>query len=332
MAFNSQPQAVHVDEYLTNYAINYATTRDYIADKIFPVINVEKQSDKYYVFDAENENREFSNLVQKATPRTLPNMFEVTQSSDSYFAEHYFAGFDIDMFTAANEDAALRTRERKARMLMDQMLMKRDRDFISTFMGTGIWGSDLAGGTGSGDFEKWSNISASTPLNDVMKWKEDFALRNYGRKVNTIVLTTDIKRYLLQNAQLLGRINGGATVSNPALINDAIIASVFEVEKVVWAETITNKKEYGETAAPARMLTNQMLLAHVNQDAGMDTVTAGQIFAYNAVPGYTWGITMESFTGDYLREISLAERVHAKMAYDMKVTGASLGTYVSSVI
>ena len=328
MAFNSQPQAVHVDEYLTNFAINYATTQNYLADKVFPVINVEKQSDKYYVFDAENENREFTDLVKKAAPRQLPNMFEITQSNDSYFAEHYDAGFDIDTFTAANEDMALRTRERKAKLLMDNLLKYRDRDFISTFMTTGVWGSDLAGTT---DFTKWSD-SASTPLNDVQAWKEAFAIRNYGDQINTVVLTMDIKRYLLQNTQILGRINGGATVASPALINDSMIAALFEVDRIIWADAVSNKKEYGETAAPARMLSNQMLLCYTAPDAGMDTKTAGQTFAYNAVPGYTWGITMESFTGDYLREINIAERVHGKMAYDMKVTGASLGTYVSSVI
>lgn len=80
MAFNSTPQAVHVDEYLTNYAINFAQEQNYLATQVFPVINVEKQSDKYYVFDAAEENREFKDLVTKASARTLPNMFEITQS------------------------------------------------------------------------------------------------------------------------------------------------------------------------------------------------------------------------------------------------------------
>lgn len=328
MAFNSTPQAVHVDEYLTNYAINYATEQNFLADKVFPVVNVEKQSDKYYVFDAENENREFSNLVKKASARTLPNMFEVTQSSDSYFAEHYWAGFDIDVFTAANEDMALRTRERKAKLLMDNLMKYRDRDFISTFMTTGVWGSDLVGTT---NFTKWSD-SASTPLDDVQTWKDAFEIRNYGEKVNTVVITKDIKRHLLKNAQILGRINGGATVASPALVNDSIISALFEVDRVIWADAVSNKKEYGETAAPARMLSNQILMCYTAPNAGMDTKTAGQIFAYNAVPGFTWGITMESFDTDEQRKRGIAEEVQGKMAYDMKVTGASLGTYISAVV
>lgn len=328
MAFNSTPQAVHVDEYLTSFAINYATEQNYIAASFFPVLNVEKQSDKYYVFDAENENREFSNLITKAAPRTMPRKFEVTQSDDSYFAELYFGGFDIDMQTAANEDAVLRTRERKAKLLMDNLLKYRDREFISTFLTTGVWGSDLAGDT---DFTVWSD-AASTPLDDVQAWKEAFEIRNYGRKANKVLLTKDLKRHILSNAQILGRINGGATVSNPAMVNDSIIAALFEVDQIVWADAVSNKKEYGQTEAAARMVSNQMLLAHAPAEAATDTPSAGTIFAYNAVQGFEWGITMESFRNDYLAMQQIDEEVHGKMAYDMKVTGASLGTYVTGII
>lgn len=328
MAFNSTPQAVHVDEYLTNYAINFAQEQNYLATQVFPVINVEKQSDKYYVFDAAEENREFKDLVTKASPRTLPNMFEITQSSDSYFAEHYWAGFDIDVFTAANEDMALRTRERKARALMENMNKYRDRVFIDTFMKTGVWGEDLVGTT---DFTKWSDAN-STPIDDVMLWKEDFEIRNYGTKVNKIVISKDIKRYLLKNSQILGRINGGATVTNPAMVNDSIIASIFEVDSIVWADAVSNYANQGQAENPARMVSNQMLMVHSAPDAGMDTRTAGQIFAYNAVPGFTWGITMESFDTDEQRKRGIAEEVQAKMAWDMKVTGAKLGTYISAVV
>lgn len=328
MAFNSTPQAVHVDEFLTSFSISFATEQNYLADKIFPVIDVEKQSDKYYVFDAAEENREFTDLVTKAAPRTMPRKFELTQSNDSYFAELYFAGFDIDTQTAANEDEMLRTRERKAKLLMDNLMKKRDRDFISTFMTTGVWGEDLAGTT---DFVKWSD-SSSTPIDDVMLWKENFEIRNYGLKPNKIVLTKDIKRVLMGNTQILGRINGGATVANPAMVNDSIIASIFEVDEVVYADVVSNQKNHGQTEVAARMVSDQLLMVHSPSNAGVDTPAAGMIFAYNAVPGFTWGITMESFSNDYLRMQQIEEEVHGKMAYDMKVTGAKLGTYVSDLI
>lgn len=329
MALNTHPQEVHVDVHLTSMSLRFAQEQNYLAPRIFPVIDVAHQSDKYYVFDAAEENREYEDFVKKAAPRTLPNNLEVTQSDSSYFAELYFAGFDMQADVEANEDEILRTRERKARLVMDQMLKKRDRDFISTFMGTGIWGEDIQGGSGN-DFTKWSDSANATPIDDVMKWKDDFEVRNYGMMPNKVVLTKDIKRHLLSSAQILGRINGGATVANPAMVNDSIIASIFEVDEIVYADAVSNKTNTGETAA--RMVTNRMLMVHTPSDVGIDTPASGMIFAYNAVPGYEWGITMESFTGDYLAEAGLTERVQAKMSYDMKVTGSKLGTYIYDVV
>lgn len=329
MAFNSTPQAVHVDEFLTSFAISYATEQNYIADKIFPVLNVEKQSDKYYVFDAAEENREYSAAVKKAAPRTRPNNLEVTQSNDSYFAELYFLGFDMEVQTEANEDAILRSRQRKAKRVMDNMLKKRDRDFIDTFLKTGVWGEDLAGTT---DFTKWSDAANATPINDVMKWKEDFEIRNYNMKANKVLMTKDIKRHLLQSEQILGRINGGATVANPAMVNDAIIASIFEVDEIVYADAISNQANPGQAENAARMVSDRLLLCHTPSDVDAETPASGMIFAWNAVPGFDWGITMESFTGDYLAAQGISEEVQAKMSYDMKVTGSKLGTYVEDLI
>lgn len=329
MAFNNTAGAVHVDEYLTSFATNYYAEQNYLAGRVFPVIDVEKQSDKYYVFNAAEENREFDNLVTKWEPLTEPNMFELTQSDDSYFSEEYVAGFYIDKKTAANEDTLLRTRERKAKLLMDNMLKKRDRDWISTYLTTGVWGEDLAG---TADFTKWSD-GASTPLNDVQKWKEDFEVRNYGLKANKIVLTKDIKRFLLQNTQLLGRINGGASVTNPAMVNDAIIASVFEVDEIIWADAVSNQANHGEAENRARMVANRMLMVHSPMESGIDVASAGAVFAWNKVEGFSYGITAQTWAGDAaLDRKGVAEETHMGMAYDMKVTGSNLGTYVSAII
>lgn len=331
MAFNTTAGAVHYDEYLTSFATNYFVEQNYLAGRVFPVIGVEKQSDKYYVFNAPEENREFDNLVKKWEPLTTPNMFDVTQSDSSYFSEEYFAGFSIDKKTAANEDTLLRTRERKARLLMENMLKKRDRDWISTFLTTGVWGVDLAGTT---DFTKWSD-GASTPIDDIMVWKEDFEIRNYGLKPNKIVMSKDIKRHLLTNTQILGRINGGATIVNPAMVNDAIIASIFEVDEIIWADAVSNNTNHGETAVAARMVTDRMLMVHSPMDAGIDSKSAGAIFAWNQIPEFDFGIsakTWTSATDPSLDKLGVAEETHMHMCYDMKVTGASLGTYVSDLV
>lgn len=327
-SFDSTPNAVHLDQLLTDLTLNYVTEQNYLADKIFPVVNVDKKSDEFYTFDPAEANREKGEVITELAPRTLPRKFDVSHGKDSYMAKIYAGAFDIDMQTAANEDKNLNVRQRKARELVDAMMKKRDRDFISTFMGTGIWGTDLAGTT---DFVKWSD-DASTPIDDMRKWKRDFQVRNYGFKANKMVVTQDIVDKLMANPQILGRINGGATIANPAMIDMALLAQVFGVEEVVIADAVSNNVAVGATEDAAYMVEDQILLTYTPSSAGLETPASGLIFAWNAIEGVDFGITLESFTGEDLRRYGIAEEVHAKMAYDMKVVAPKLGTYVSDVI
>lgn len=328
MSFDNTPSAVHLDELLTNLSINYVTEQSFLADKIFPVVDVAKKSDMFTTFDPDEANREDADSVTLLAPRTEPNRFDVSHGKDSYMAKVYGLGFDIDTQTAANMDMNLKVRERKAGQLMDKLLKKRDRDFIATFLKAGVWGLDLAGTT---DFTKWSD-AASTPIEDVRKWKRDFQIRNYGLKANKMVITQDIVDELMSNPQILGRINGGASVSNPALIDMALLAQIFSIEEIVIADAVTNTAAQGAAGTGEYMITDQILLTHTPANAGLDMPASGLIFAWNAIPNVSWGISMESFTDDALARIQVAEVVHGKMAYDMKVVGSNLGTFIQDVI
>lgn len=334
MAFDSAPSAVHYDEVLTNLTLNWVTEQNFIADKIFPVVGVDKKSDEFYKFDPDEANREVDADGLLLAPRTEPKKFDVSHGMDSYMAKVYGLGFDIDVQTQANSDEVLMIRERKAQQLMHKLLSARDRHWISTFLGTGKWGQDIQGVSGTpstNQFKQWDDAS-STPIDDMRSWKRQFAIRNYGLKVNKMVITQDIVDALMANTQILGRINGGASIANPAFVDMALLAQVFGVEEVVVADAVTNTAAVGATADRGYMVENQILLTHTPASAGLDTPASGLIFAWNSLPNASWGITMESFTDDALARQQIAEQVHGKMAYDMKVVGESLGTYVYDVI
>ena len=328
MPFDNSPSAVHLDQLLTNLTLNWATEQNFIADKIFPVVDVQKKSDEFYTFDPAEANREEDADGLLLAPRTEPKKFDVSHGKSSYMAKVYGLAYDIDVQTAANEDEQLNVRERKAKQLMQKLMAARDRHFISTFMKTGVWGQDLAGTT---NFTKWSN-SASTPIDDVRAWKRAFEIRNYGFTPNKLVVTQDIIDTLMANPQILGRINGGATIANPALIDMTLLANIFGVEQVLVTKAVTNTAAIGATESADYMLKDQMLLTYTPASAGLETPASGLIFAWNSIPNVSWGISMESFTDDALRRQQIAEQVHGKMAYDMKIVGPKLGTYSSDAI
>lgn len=334
MAFDSAPSAVHYDQVLTNLTLNWVTEQNFIADKIFPVVNVSKKSDEFYKFDPAEANREVDSTGLLLAPRTEPKKFDISHQMDSYMAKVYGLAFDIDQQTMANADAVLEIRQRKASQLMYKLLAARDRHFLAAFFGTGKWGQDIQGvasGAGANEFIQWDD-SASTPIDDVRLWKRQFAIRNYGIKVNKMTITQDILDALMANTQILGRINGGATIANPAMVDMTLLAQVFGVDEVVVADAVTNTAAVGAAEDAGYMLENQILLTHTPMSAGLDTPASGLIFAWNALPNASFGITMESFTDDALARQQIAEQVHGKMSYDMRIVGPKLGTYVYDVL
>jgi hypothetical protein len=98
------PSNVHIDQPLSNLTLAYVQEQtNFIADKVFPTVGVQKQSDKYYIYDRANMNR--AGDVQKLAPRTEVNRIGQSISNDSYFADVYGLGMDFDEQTLANEDA-----------------------------------------------------------------------------------------------------------------------------------------------------------------------------------------------------------------------------------
>ena len=59
---------VHVDAVLTQISVGFMqSAEDFVADKVFPVVPVRKQSDKYFVYD---RSYWFRSEMEKRAPAT----------------------------------------------------------------------------------------------------------------------------------------------------------------------------------------------------------------------------------------------------------------------
>lgn len=56
------PKSVHIDAALTNISVSYAP-QGFIADIIAPVVPVEKESDKYYVWNRDDTFRTYDDKL-----------------------------------------------------------------------------------------------------------------------------------------------------------------------------------------------------------------------------------------------------------------------------
>jgi len=320
------PSSVHLDQPLTNLTIAYVQDQsNFIADSVFPTVGVERQSDKYYIYDRANMNR--SGDVKVLAPRTEVNRIGQSVSNAAYYAEVRGLAMDFDQQTLANEDAALDIRSAGAQTLTTRLLIDREEQFADTFFKTGVWGTESTPGN------LWSDYTNSTPIQDVTTARRTMQLKSGGFKPNTMVVGKEVRDILINHPKILARLNGGSTVSNPALITDAKLAEIFEVENFYIMEAVKNSSVEGVAESNAFIGGKHALLVHGPRNAGLMTPAAGLTFAWNNVPGTNnLGITVESFSDDGLKRLQVAEQIQVKMAYDMKVTGTDLGYFFLDVV
>ena len=320
------PSNVHIDAPLSNLTLAYVQEQtNFVADKVFPVVGVQRQSDKYYIYDRANMNR--SGDVKKLAPRTEVNRIGLALSNDSYYADVYGLGMDFDEQTLANEDAMLEIRSAGAQTLVNRVLIEREEQFASSFFAAGIWGTDNT------PSNLWSDYTNSTPITDVTTARRTMQLKSGGFKPNTMVIGKEVRDILINHPDVLARLNGGATVTNTALITDAKLAEIFEVENFYVMEAVKNGAAEGLAEANAFIGGKNALLVHTPRTSGLMTPAAGLTFAWNNIPSVNnLGITVESFSDDALKRQQVAEHIQVKMAYDMKVVGADLGYFFEDVV
>ena len=327
------PSQVHIDTPLSNLTLAYAQSQtNFVADKVFPTVGVARQSDKYYIYDRANMNR--TGDVKKLAPRTEVNRIGMTISNSSYFADVYGLGMDFDEQTIANEDEVLNIRSAGAETLAMRLMIHREENFATTFFSTGVWGTEVAGAaSGAGTPVYWNDYTNSTPITDVTDARRAMQLKSGGYKPNTMVVGKVTRDELINHPYILARLNGGSTVTNPALITDAKLAEIFEVENFFVMEAVNNTAVEGAAEANAFIGGKHALLCHTPSSAGLMTPAAGMTFAWNNIPGANnLGITVESFSDDALKRQQIAEHIQVKMSYDMKVVGADLGYFFKDIV
>ncbi len=160
--FDLTPQDVHIDAALSNILINYRPT-GFIADQIFPIVPVAKQSDRFYKID---QGDRFRSELDYRAAGTEPNMISFDVSSDGYFCDNYALGSYLTAEELANADAVLNTRETRGQFLMDILMINYELRVARAVNSTSNVGSNTttasAWGTDNADpYQDMQNDMAS---------------------------------------------------------------------------------------------------------------------------------------------------------------------------
>lgn len=331
------PSAVHIDVPLTNLTTAYLQDQSvFIADRVFPNLPVDKQSNRFYVWPKGQFNR--INEVSPLAPGAEAETITMNVSEDAYFCTPFALGFDLTEQMLANMDTQLDVRLAAATALTTKLLLKRELDFITNYFAPGIWTTQYTGvasAPNASQFIRWGDYANSTPIIDITNAKTAMFLASGGAATmndTILVLTQDVRDRLVNHPTILQRLQGGATVSNPALVTEAKLAEIFGVSEVIVIRAIQNTAAEGLADAHSFVTTNRAALYSRPRQAGLMVPAAGYNFTWSAGANAGYGVAINSYKNDFLAMRHVAEKVEAIMCYSQKVCSPDMGVFFGNVL
>lgn len=321
------PSDVHVNQPLTNISIAYLQELGgFVADRVFPIIPVTKQSDRYYEYTMDDW---FRSQAQDRAPasESAGGGYEITNDK-TYFAKPKAVHKDVDDQLRANADSILDLDRDATEFVSRQLIIKREKDWAASFFKTGVWTGSTTG-TDISVAIPW-NSAGSTPFEDLDAEITSIHQKT-GYKPNTLVLGKRAwKKGLKHHPELLDRIKGGATTDKPASVKLQQLAAELELDQVMVADGIENTAARGASKVMAYILDpDDVFLCYSNPRPSLLTPSAGYCFSWTGYLGAgPAGNRMSRFRMQHLK----ADRIEGEMAFDMKVIGADLGAFLNEVV
>lgn len=310
-------QQVHVQTALADLSIAYRQERPPVSDRIFPRIDVAKDSDKYYTWPKAAMWRSEARL---RAPGTLFARANLTLSTDSYKIEQYALEYELPDEIRANADAGVDLEESAMMWLTDQLSLIKDIRFAADFFTSG---SGWAAGTVS---TAWDTVATGTPVtniaNAVQTIRQNLGASNQhrivglgGEKIRTALLTSDQVRDRTRYVQ-----SGTMTALESAL------APVLGLDEIIFDGRQYNTAKEGRTASYSPIFDNDFLVVAVPTNPGRMTPSAGYTFAWNE------GGRGDTYAEMYRDEKQKQDILRALTYFDQKQTGTDLGVFFNNPV
>lgn len=324
-----QLNATNVDAVLSNISVAYMTDQSqYIANKVFPIVSVEKMSGIFMKYDRGDWLRDEAEKRADAT-ESVGSGYNVGR--DTYQCDVYAFHKDVGDQIVANSINAFNPIADATRFVASRLLLKQERDFANTFFKTGVWANDWAGVTnasatanGSTLYVHFSDYANSDPVQTIENAKERIGTTT-GYEANTLVMGRQVFAALKNHPEIIDRVK----YVSDEVVTEQLLARLFGVDRLFVARSLVNTAKEGQNESLALNFGKSILLTHSAPNPGLLTPSAGYTFSWDGVSdGSGLAIGTTSFRLQELR----AERVESQSAWSNKVVAPDLGLFLNNII
>ena len=320
-------QNAHIDRALTNMSVAYLQDANaFIADKVFPVVPVKRQSDVFYTYNKGDFMRDEAQ-VRGAGTESAGGDYGVEASTPYYCRKHAFHK-DVTPEERVNYDEPLDADTDATDFVTQKMLIRREMAWASKFFVAGVWGTEIAGKAADpaeGETLQW-NLPTSNPIQDVTNAGVKMASET-GFKPNTLVLSPYAFNALKNHEDVLDRIK----YTQKGLVTEDLLATLFGVDRVLVAWSVVNSAAKGAADAVDFIYGKHALLCYAAPRPALRKPSAGYVFAWTGLEGAgAYGNRIVRLPMDQLGLGT--ERIEGEIAFDVQKICGDLGVFFKDIV
>ena len=324
---------LHVSAALTDISVAFSNEDNAsVYDRMFPVVPVTKQSDKYFTYDKQDWLR---SDARRRAPGAEIAIGGWRISTDSYFAERHGIGHDISDPERANADPAVSNLDGDAvDWISEQIRLKNEIDWVSTYFTTSVWdgassSTDMTGqaapASTTANFLQWNDV-ASTPIEDI-RGEMTAVAEKTGKRPNKLALGAQVWTVLADHPDILDRIK----YTEKGIVTTDLLAALLDLDEVMVSWMTEDESAEQQAESMDFIAGKSALLAYVTPSPGLKKATAGYTFSWTGMPGAPPG-GIGARIKRYRLERNESDRVEGESWKDFKVIGSTLGAFFATAV
>jgi hypothetical protein len=265
---------VHIDQVLTQISVAWPNN-GLVGEALFPGVNVNKQSDKYYVFGREGW------LVENdvRAPGTAANEIPGLQVSlDTYYAQEHSLQIPVTDEERWNADSPLAPDRDGAELVTSKIWLGREKA-MQTLATTAANYASTNTVTLSGTAQ-WNDYVNSDPISDMRTAKSAIHSRIF-MEPNVGVIPYQVMTKLEDHPDFIERIK----YSERGIVSSDLIAAVLGIGRIIIPGVGINTANAGQPSTLSYLWGKDVLFAWVAPRPGLKMPSYGYEFKWTGNPG-----------------------------------------------
>ena len=270
MSGYQQGRALHIDHHLSNVAMNYRPA-GFIADRIFPIVQVPKQSDTYVIFEQDDLFRRENTRRSRGGEA---NKIHSRVSSAGYYCNNFALKADVTLEDRANADPVFvqQFEEGRVNRVQDALFLDWELRVANQVTNPANVGSSFAVGSA------WTDYSNSDPLGDIWAAIDNVELAT-GYRPNRALFSGTAWRNFRRNTLVVDK------ATNPHVTGGGVYPSVRQVEDLLELQVLVgnawhNAGEEAQSLDLTQIWGDHVLVYYSPEGASMETPAFGYYFRW----------------------------------------------------